>query len=148
MTDLDLAAIDRELARYRNAADAVGANLLELDADPNRQLLDFIKTGGNYSKESPGAPIAYKLNYLKDNSPARMSETTDYSMTTCDRVSQKVRVVLNSIAVDDAGGDSGDDVARPGERIGHDREELVGGAPVGCLSRLQQVTVAQRDVVA
>jgi len=40
MTDLDLAAIDRELARYRNAADAVGANLLELDADPNRQLLD------------------------------------------------------------------------------------------------------------
>ncbi len=40
MTDLDLAAIDRELARYRSAADAVGANLLELDADPNRQLLD------------------------------------------------------------------------------------------------------------
>ena len=40
MTDLDLAAIDRELARYRSAADTVGANLLELDADPNRQLLD------------------------------------------------------------------------------------------------------------
>ena len=26
--------------------------------------------------------------------------------------------------------------------------QLVGGAPVGCLARLQQVTVAQRDVVA
>ncbi len=46
------------------------------------------------------------------------------------------------------GRDPGDDVARPGERVGHEREELVGGAPVGCLARLQQVTVAQRDVVA
>jgi hypothetical protein len=40
MTDMDLAAIDRELTRYRAAADAVSANLLELDADPNPQLLD------------------------------------------------------------------------------------------------------------
>ena len=40
MTALDLAAVDRELARFRSAADAVGANLLELDSDPNRQLLD------------------------------------------------------------------------------------------------------------
>jgi thiol-activated cytolysin len=68
-------------------------------------LIDFIKAGGNYSKESPGAPIAYKLNYLKDNSPARMSFTTDYEVKECNRVSQRVRVTLNSIAVDDAGGD-------------------------------------------
>jgi hypothetical protein len=40
MTGLDLAGIDRELARFRGAADAVIANLLELDADSNRQLLD------------------------------------------------------------------------------------------------------------
>jgi hypothetical protein len=40
MTTMDLATIDRELARFRSAADAVSANLLELDADPNRQLLD------------------------------------------------------------------------------------------------------------
>src|SRR5439155_11568667 len=79
------------------------------------KLMAFIKSGGNHSKESPRAPIAYKLNYLKDNSPARMSETTDYDLTTCDRVSQKVRVVLQSIAVDDAGGDSGDDLELYGD---------------------------------
>src|SRR6266568_4306132 len=28
-------------------------------------LMAFIKSGGNYSKDSPGAPIAYKLAYLK-----------------------------------------------------------------------------------
>jgi thiol-activated cytolysin len=78
--------------------------------DSYDKLIDFIKSGGNYSKESPGAPIAYKLNYLKDNSPARMSYTTDYDLKTCTRVSQKVRVVLNSIFVDSAGGDAGSDL--------------------------------------
>ncbi|HEY4178527.1 MAG TPA: thiol-activated cytolysin family protein [Kofleriaceae bacterium] len=73
-------------------------------------LIDFIKQGGNYSKESPGAPIAYKLSYLKDNSPARMSYTTNYDVKDCARVSQKVRVTLDSIQVDDAGGDAGDDL--------------------------------------
>jgi thiol-activated cytolysin len=78
--------------------------------DSYDKLVEFIKSGGNYSKESPGAPIAYKLNYLKDNSPARMSYTTDYELKTCSRVSQKVRVVLNSIFVDSAGGDAGSDL--------------------------------------
>jgi thiol-activated cytolysin len=78
--------------------------------DSYEKLIDFIKSGGNYSRESPGAPIAYKLNYLKDNSPARMSYTTDYEVKQCSRVSQKVRVALNSIFVDSAGGDAGDDL--------------------------------------
>lgn len=72
-------------------------------------LIQFIKDGGNYSRQSPGAPIAYKLSYLKDNSPARMSETTDYDVKTCDRVSQKVKVTLTSIAVDTAN-DAGSDL--------------------------------------
>ena len=78
--------------------------------DSYEALKEFIKTGGNYSKTSPGAPIAYKLSYLKDNSPARMSFTTDYEVKECTRVSQRVRITLNSIAVDDAGGDAGDDL--------------------------------------
>ncbi|HUQ07103.1 MAG TPA: thiol-activated cytolysin family protein [Kofleriaceae bacterium] len=73
-------------------------------------LIEFIKTGGDYSRQSPGAPIAYKLNYLKDNSPGRMSFTTDYTVTECNRVSQKLKVVLKSIRVEDAGGDAGDDL--------------------------------------
>ncbi len=78
--------------------------------DSYEALIDFIKNGGNYSRESPGAPIAYKLNYLKDNSPARMSYTTSYDVQECTRVSQKVRIALNSIFVDSAGGDAGDDL--------------------------------------
>jgi thiol-activated cytolysin len=78
--------------------------------DSYEALIAFIKSGGNYSRESPGAPIAYKLNYLKDNSPARMSFTTDYSVKDCVRVSQKVKVTLSSIAVDNAGGDPGSDL--------------------------------------
>lgn len=78
--------------------------------DSYEKLMDFIKAGGNYSKDSPGAPIAYKLNYLKDNSPARMSFTTDYEVKECTRVSQKVRVALMSISNDDGGGDTGDDL--------------------------------------
>lgn len=73
-------------------------------------LMNFIKSGGNYSRESPGAPIAYKLAYLKDNSPARMSFTTDYKVKDCVRVAQKIKVTLNSIAVESAGGDGGDDL--------------------------------------
>ena len=66
-------------------------------------LIAFIKQGGNYSRQSPGAPIAYKLAYLKDNSPARMSFTTSYDTHDCVRVSQKVAVTLQSIAVDSGG---------------------------------------------
>ncbi|HRC56004.1 MAG TPA: thiol-activated cytolysin family protein [Kofleriaceae bacterium] len=73
-------------------------------------LIAFIKNGGDYSAASPGAPIAYKLNYLRDNSPARMSFTTDYSVKECSRVAQKVKVTLKSITVESAGGDSGDDL--------------------------------------
>jgi len=73
-------------------------------------LIDFVKAGGNYSKDSPGAPIAYKLNYVKDNSPGRISLTTDYEVKDCERVSQKVKVTLKSIRVESAGGDAGDDL--------------------------------------
>jgi thiol-activated cytolysin len=65
-------------------------------------LISFIKSGGNYSRQSPGAPIAYKLSYLKDNSPARMSFTTDYTVRDCTRVSQQVQITLNSIVCDQA----------------------------------------------
>lgn len=74
--------------------------------DSYEALIDFIKSGGNYSRESPGAPIAYKLSYLADNSPARMSFTTDYQVERCVRVAQKIKVTLKSIAVDVAADDN------------------------------------------
>jgi|JI10StandDraft_1071094.scaffolds.fasta_scaffold03311_16 thiol-activated cytolysin len=78
--------------------------------DSYEALIDFIKDGGNYSRESPGAPIAYKLSYLRDNSPGRISLTTDYEVKDCERVSQKVKVTLKSIRVDSDGGDGGDNL--------------------------------------
>src|SRR5688572_5943498 len=97
------------LSKSKITAFILGGNAMTAvqTIDSYEKLIDFIKSGGNYSRESPGAPIAYKLNYLKDNSPARMSLTTDYELKTCTRVSQKVRVVLNAIYVDDDGGDAG-----------------------------------------
>jgi thiol-activated cytolysin len=41
-----------------------------------------IKEGGNYSKASPGAPIAYKLRYIRDNSIGRIVFSANYPITT------------------------------------------------------------------
>jgi thiol-activated cytolysin len=83
--------------------------------DSYEALLMFIHSGGDYSRTSPGAPIAYKLAYLADNSPARLSFTSDYTVRNCERISQKVLVRLKSIQVESAGGDAGDDL----ELYGH-----------------------------
>jgi thiol-activated cytolysin len=78
--------------------------------DSYEALLDFIHSGGDYTRESPGAPIAYKLSYLANNAPARLSFTDDYTVKTCDRVSQRVLVKLKSIQVEDAHGDPSSDL--------------------------------------
>jgi thiol-activated cytolysin len=67
--------------------------------DSYEGLMEFIKSGGDYSRQSPGAPIAYKLAYLSDNAPARLSFTTEYQLKDCERVSQRVKATLKSIAV-------------------------------------------------
>jgi len=72
-------------------------------------LIDFIQGGGDYSHDSPGAPIAYKLAYLSDNEPARFSFTDDYEVEECERVSQRVLATLRNIRVITAA-DAGDDL--------------------------------------
>lgn len=73
------------------------------------ELMAFLERGGDYSKDSPGAPITFKLSYLRDNTPTWVSFTEAYKTTNCDRVSQKVKVTLNYIKVDEAA-DNGDDI--------------------------------------
>ncbi|MBI4511509.1 MAG: thiol-activated cytolysin family protein [Deltaproteobacteria bacterium] len=70
-------------------------------------LRAYISNGGNYSLESPGAPIAYKLAHLRDATPARFSLTEEFELSSCTRVSQRLRVVLKSIRVDHKGRDVG-----------------------------------------
>jgi thiol-activated cytolysin len=71
------------------------------------QLKTFIAHGGNYTKDSPGAAIAYKLSYVRDHSPVKISYAEDYTDHTCSRVTQKLRVVFESMKCDDASGDLG-----------------------------------------
>jgi thiol-activated cytolysin len=56
-------------------------------------LIEFIQSGGNYSKESPGAPIAYKLAYL-DNATTEMAFTSDYSEPECKQNRSDFRVEI------------------------------------------------------
>ena len=72
-------------------------------------LMNFIRGGGDYSLDSPGSPIAYKLNYLKDNEPAKIALTEDFEVRECARVTQKVLVTLQAFEVEDAN-DAGDDL--------------------------------------
>lgn len=45
-------------------------------------LIQYIKDGADYSAESPGAPIAYKLAYL-DNTGTKFAYTTDFAEAHC-----------------------------------------------------------------
>ncbi|MBI4955510.1 MAG: thiol-activated cytolysin family protein [Myxococcales bacterium] len=59
-------------------------------------LMGYIKNGGNYSQESPGAPIAYKLAYL-DNTATKLAFTTEYSERECHQNVGNLRATLKSI---------------------------------------------------
>lgn len=72
------------------------------------ELRTFIEQGGSYGKDSPGAPIGYKLAYLADNTPAKFALTTQTEVEECERVRQNVRIAfdhLSAVSVGDSGGD-------------------------------------------
>ena len=71
-------------------------------------LLQYITKGGDYSKDSPGAAIAYKLAYL-DNAVTKFAFTTDYAERQCARNRAQLRVEL--VGLDHiGGGDSGSEI--------------------------------------
>jgi thiol-activated cytolysin len=50
-------------------------------------LKQYIEEGGDYSKESPGAPLSYKMRYLKDNSMAKIILSSEYNVRDCNLIS-------------------------------------------------------------
>jgi thiol-activated cytolysin len=62
-----------------SGADAVGA-VAGFDG-----LVTYITQGGDYSQDSPGAPVAYKLAYL-DNAVTQFAVTTDFAEASCKQV--------------------------------------------------------------
>lgn len=47
---------------------------------------NFIKQGANFSNQSPGVPIAYTLRFLKDNSVAKVIQSSRYTVRQCEVV--------------------------------------------------------------
>jgi thiol-activated cytolysin len=62
------------------------------------QVYEYISTGGNYSKDSPGAPLSYKLRFIKNNAVARVVLSTEYFIRTCDLAYPVYSIELQSIA--------------------------------------------------
>jgi thiol-activated cytolysin len=68
-------------------------------------LMTYIRRGGDYSKDSPGAPIAYKLAYL-DNAVTKLALTSEYTERDC--VQNRARLRAELARIDHVGGkDSG-----------------------------------------
>lgn len=67
-------------------------------------LVSYIRRGSDYTKESPGAPIAYKLAYL-DNAVTKFAFTTDYAEREC--VQNRARLNVSLAQIDHIGGGDG-----------------------------------------
>ncbi len=55
-------------------------------------LLEFIATGGTYSKDSPGRPISYNLRYLSDNYPVQVVDDIVYTKKQYSKICSTYRV--------------------------------------------------------
>jgi hypothetical protein len=65
-------------------------------------LKTFIEEGANYSKASQGLPIAYTLRFLKDNSVAKVVQSAEYSVRSCENIPDRI------YELGSAGGTGGD----------------------------------------
>ncbi|QLG46400.1 thiol-activated cytolysin family protein [Costertonia aggregata] len=66
-----------------------------------KDVYNYITEGGNYSKESPGAPLSYKLRYLKQGTPiARVVLASEYAVRECDVAYPVYNVTLISLSCD------------------------------------------------
>jgi hypothetical protein len=65
-------------------------------------LPDWINTGGTFSKDSPGAPIAFSTRYLRsDFRISGIAFYTDYSKPTCVNTPEQIVSVSRSYAIGD-----------------------------------------------
>ena len=62
------------------------------------EVYNFISEGGNYSRDSPGAPLAYKLNFVKEGFPvAKVVLATEYQVRDCDLAYPEYQVTIERI---------------------------------------------------
>ena len=62
-------------------------------------VYSYIINGGNYSQDSPGAPLAYTLRYIKEDFPiARVVLASEYPIRNCEEAYYEYRVTIEEIA--------------------------------------------------
>jgi thiol-activated cytolysin len=74
-------------------------------------LKEYIQDGGNYNKDSPGAPLSYKMRYLKDNSVGKVVLSTEYAIRQCELNYPQYRIEIKSIkcrSCEDGNGSNGE----------------------------------------
>jgi thiol-activated cytolysin len=74
-------------------------------------LKEYISEGGDYSKDSPGAPLSYKMRYLKDNAVGKVILTTEYSLRQCSLNYPQYRFEIKSLlcsSCEDGDGSNGE----------------------------------------
>jgi thiol-activated cytolysin len=72
-------------------------------------VYEFITNGGNYSADSPAAPLAYTLRYIRKDFPiARIVLSSEYNIRTCYEAYQKYRIELGGIEMKSHEGENGD----------------------------------------
>lgn len=62
-----------------------------------QEVYNYISEGGNYSKDSPGAPLSYKLRYIKNNAVARVVLASEYFVRSCDLAYPVYEITLDRI---------------------------------------------------
>ena len=91
-----------------------GANLIQSTNNFN----DWVEDGGTYNKNSVGAPLAYTLRFLNDNSVAKLILAGEYQVRECDvlPITEEITLTHNQLL-----GTSNFDVICP-QHTGGDRE--------------------------
>jgi len=68
--------------------------------DPIQGIKAFMLNQANFSAANIGAPLAFQLKHLADNQPAAFGFAGTFDVESCIRVSQNIRVILQSIQAD------------------------------------------------
>ena len=105
-------------------------------------LTEYIEEGGDYSKDSPGAPLSYKMRYLRDNSIAKIVLTSEYNVRNCGLNIWKI--LLSKINADEADVDDEDNVC---ELYGEVKYRINGEGPYYTLWEVLKGDAIQTDTI-
>lgn len=76
---------------------AAFATAIDPQGDPFTGIKAFMQTKANFSAANIGEPLSFQLKHLADNQPAAFGFSGTFDLETCIRVSQNIRVTLDSI---------------------------------------------------